>query len=550
MELSKNQLIENLEHTKNYLAQKVDIEPNYNNLIQTLNSTIETLQIPIKPVVKFVSSSVNLVTKLKEQSEGNKVLRSLYEFQAISPIQQLNQIVKNCDVICLIYNSKHNIVEHHQKLIELAQQHNISLILLVIQPKSDRFYLHLSDWLTAQNYAQVNKLLLAWENFGNLENFQDRNSYQQLLIQLSSTVKVKSEARIFKEIIPQIKEFFYTEITNNEQVITKIKTTPSSTKSLFEYQQKNQQVFNKIKQEIQQFSRITKQIIQQSRNDYLNPFMLDSWMFNLQEVIQSSQVKITSEMKETYAYLTVENDKNTEYLHSYILSIYQQKVIDTLASQWSKINYAYGEGGLQALVEKINTELETFSPLYLSKIEIPKLTLITESKPSLDLAQIIDEHCLKKHSRIPFEYNYTQSNWFRLLISGLIGLGIYLITKLYLGTGKYIGFFILIFQIINLLTGQNIKKIKIKQHQKELKRIVDNKYQNLIRIIVEKSIQTLINSLEAQIQLYQQQINAIEFPNKSEKDQIIINQHKFRINNLQQDQEKILVWFDEQTISR
>lgn len=543
MSLNYSKLIKNLEQSTNYLTQKVGTEPSYSYLIKKLNSTIETLQTPIKPIVKFVSPSVNLANKFKEQSEVNKKLRSLYDFQAISPIQQLNKIIKNCDVICLIYNSRHNIQRHHQKLIELAQQDNISLILLVIQPKLDHPYTHLSHWLAAQNYSQVNQLLLAWNNFGNLENFQDRDIYQQSLIQLLTTAKVKSEARIIEKIVSQIQLFFYTEIT----VTKETKNTFCHTEISAKEHQINQQLINKTKQEIQQYVRNTKQVIQQLKNDYLNPFIPDSWIFIIQEIIQLSQVKVTSENKNSYAELTIQTDNNVEDLYSYIIKLYQEKVIDTLEDQWSKINYVYEEGGLQALIAKINAELETFSLLYPSKTETLKHTLITETQPSLDLIEIIDIHCLKKQTRILFDYNYTQSSWFRLLIAGSIGLGIYLVTKLYLGTGKYIGFFILIFQIINLLTGQNLRKLKIKQHQKELKRIVDNKYQNLIRIIVDKLIQTLIDSLESQTQLYQQQIEAIVtgFPTKSKTNPTITNQQQVRINNLQQDQEKILALFEQ-----
>jgi hypothetical protein len=527
MELSKSRLIENLEKTQKYLAQKVAIQPSYACLIQTLDSTIETLKESIKPVVKFVSPSVRLASKLKEQSEENKILRSLYNFQAVSPIKQLYEIVKNCDVICLVYNSRHNIQKHHQKLIELAQQNNISLILLVIQTKIDYPYTHLSNWLTAQNYSQVNQLLLGWDNFGNLEDLHYQDSYQQLLIQLHTTVTVQSQERIIKEIIPQIKHFFYIEITNTQQN----KNNLSQIVNTVEYQQ----VIKKNKQEIKQYIQNTKQTIQQSKSDYLNPFRSDTWMYQIQEIIQSSQVQITTENGKPYVELIVKNNKNTEYLHSYILSLYQQKIIDTLVFQWSNINYVYEEGGLQVLINKINAELETVISPDLSQIEIPKFTLITELKPNLDLTTIIDNHCLRGHTRIPFDYNFTQSSWFRFLISCLIGLGIYLVTKLYFGTGKYIGFFILIFQIINLLTGQSIKKTKIKQHQKELKRLVDNKYQNLIRIIVDKLTQTLINYLESVSQLYQQQIEKIitnELQPKPETTQTT--------NNLQQDKEKIL----------
>ncbi|MGL4881563.1 MAG: hypothetical protein ACRC8K_10910, partial [Waterburya sp.] len=256
MSLNYSQLIKKLERSKNYLTEKLATEPSYSYLIKTLNSTIETLQTPIKPIVKFVSPSVNLANKLKEQSEANKNLRSLYNFQAISPIQQLDKIIQNCDVICLIYNSRHNIQGHHQKLIELAQQDNISLFLLVIQPKIDYPYAHLSDWLAAQNYSQVNQLLLAWDNFGNLEDFQNRDIYQQLLIQLLKTVKVKSEARIIEKIVPQIKLFFDTEITGTKQT----KNTCSHLEISAKEHQITQQLINKSKQEIQQYVKNTKQV--------------------------------------------------------------------------------------------------------------------------------------------------------------------------------------------------------------------------------------------------------------------------------------------------
>ena len=164
----------------------------------------------------------------------------------------------------------------------------------------------------------------------------------------------------------------------------------------------------------------------------------------------------------------------------------------------------------------------------------------------MDLAKFIDSSCLKTNSRILFDYSFTQSSWFRLLISVLVGTGIYLITKLFFGTGKFIGFVILIFQAINLLIGQDIRTIKLKQHKNELKRTVEIKYQNLIRLLVDKVIQTLIISLEQENQLYQQQIDAIATRINAQLKciQQTINHHKTRINNLKQDQTQILSWFD------
>ena len=111
---------------------------------------------------------------------------------------------------------------------------------------------------------------------------------------------------------------------------------------------------------------------------------------------------------------------------------------------------------------------------------------------------------------------------------------------------RKIGFFILIFQLINLLTGQNIKQLKLRQHQKELKRTVDNKYQVLLRLIVEQLSQTLINDLESHIQLYQQQIDTLanQLQGQSEDNQTKINQYKSNINNLLEAQAQILNWLN------
>ncbi len=586
MESSNSKLICNLEKSINYLSQKVATEPSYSDLIKTLNSAIDTLKKVKKPIAKIISPSATLATKLKEKNEANQKLRldtvqdrrlaegyaescgcyptkmglapqtrlalpprgarSLYDFEVIFPLKQPYKIVNNCDVICLVYNSRQNILEAHQRLIKLADKKNISLILVVKQEKIKTPYASLSEWLTAQDCSQINNLLLPLDDFIDLDNPQNIDIYQQYLIQLLTTVKVKREVQVTKEIITKIKRFFKTETTDAWQLIKQIKDTYFQGESISRYQQKNRQVFNLIAKEKQQLLRQIKQFISHSRNDYLNPFIIDSWIFTIQQIIYNSQIKLVKETEETYLYLTVENFNNTEYIHSYILSLCQQKINDALAAQWSKINYVYAGGGLQTLVNKINTELETISPLYTSEIDLSVITLASKKYPTLDLGQIIDPYCLKINSRIIFDYNYVQSSWFRLLISVLVGIGIYLITKLYFGTGKYIGFVILIFQTINLFTGQDIKTLKIKQHKKELQRTVDNKYQNLIRLIVDKLIQTLIITLDQESQLYQQQIDGISIKVNTKLEEIkqTINQHKLRINNLKQDKEKILSWLD------
>ncbi|WP_019505989.1 hypothetical protein [Pleurocapsa sp. PCC 7319] len=544
IELSK--LINILEKSNHYLSQKVLAEPSYSKLIETLDSEIYNLKIANKPIIKIVSPCLTLATKFQAINEANQELRSLYEFQVVSPIKQLKKITIDCDVICLIYNSSQNILAAHQKLIKLANKNNISLILLVEQQEINTLYANLTDWLAAQNCSQLNQLLLPLEDFINLDDEQNIIVYQQLLFELSKPVKEKFVARIVEQSITKIQHFFATEIKNVWREIKQTKDKYLQGEPPEQYQSKIRQAFNKINRDKQQFFKCIQQNINHSRSDYLNPFISNSWIFTIQQVIQESQLKIIQEEQKKYIYLTVEYSNCTEYIHSYILGLYQQKITDALQFQWSEINFVYAGGGLEQLTKKINTELETISSLCPQEFYLMETVLTEEKQPDLDLAKFIDSSCLKTNSRILFDYSFTQSSWFRLLISVLVGTGIYLITKLFFGTGKFIGFVILIFQAINLLIGQDIRKMKLKQHKNELKRTVENKYQNLIRLLVDKVIQTLIIFLEQENQLYQQQIDAIANMANTKLEEIkqTINQYQSRINNLNQDRAQILSWFD------
>lgn len=539
MELKHSKLISNLEKSTNYLSQKVATEPRYSDLIETLNLAIDRLKTADKPVIKIVSPSGALAKKILNVSEVDSQLRSLYEFEVVSPIKNLQQIINNCDIICLIYNSQHQIIKHHQKLIELAEENDISLVVLVEQDKLHSPHMILVDWLISQNCVHLNQISLVLDDFIELNNYQHVALYKQFLIQQSTIIKLKFAARINKEIVAQIEGFFKKEITDTWQKIKQIKNKYLSNELVHDYQQKIRQYFIKINKKQQQLFREIKQIINHSKIDYLNPYLPNSWIFSIQQLIQKSQIKVNQENKETFVYLTV---NHAEYIHDYILDFCQDKITESLQFQWRKINYDYADGGIQALVNKINTELETITPLYISEIDLPEITFIPADYPRLDLEQIIDRYCLKINSRITFDYDYTQSSWFRLFISVLVGAGIYLTTKLYFGTGKYIGFVILIFQTINLITGQNIKTLKLKQHKKELQRTIDNKYQSLVRIIVDKLSQILIATIEQESQKYQNKIDAIAMSAQTKLDEIkqTINDNKSRIDKLKQDQEHIL----------
>ena len=533
-----NELVSLLERTNTFLADQLEAEPTYSELIETLDLLAERLGDNFKPTVKIVSPSRVLATKLQQQNEANELLRSLYKFEVVSPISQIRQIVCHCDVICLLYDSTHKILPHHQKLIELALAAEIPVFLLVHQSKSDSG--GYTDWLTAQDYS-VNDVELAFLHFIDLDDRQ-QVSYQRSLADFLPTVRDSYPARIRQAAKQEIERFFRQQIAHGWQEINQIKSQYLEDKQLSTYQQQFRQKINNNNQFRQQTTRDIKQAINHTKADLVNPFSVDNLIFELQQIIVSARVKTIKKSEHIYLYLILDDLPDTPLFHDYIWDLCQQKAAEILEQEWSKIIHVYGSGGLQALLARTNRDLSDISSL----LDNTKSASTILFQPTLDLTTIVDDRALEFNSRIIFDYSYLQSSWFRLLISVFIGLGIYLFTLIFFGEGRYFGFLIIIFQIINLITGQNIKKAKLKQHTKELKRLVDQKYQSLVRIIINQIAQTLISIADCQIQQDREQWSEAIAVAQAKLDELkqTSDRHKSRIDCLQQMRSTIQSWFD------
>ncbi|MCC0177510.1 hypothetical protein I4641_11025 [Waterburya agarophytonicola K14] len=544
-----DELIDNLVKSKNYLDRQVEFKTNYPNLIDTFNSRIEILQQNNKPTIKIVSSSANLedILRIKAKAKAKAKLRSLYSFEVVCPINNIYKIADNCSAIFLFYLSDQKITPHHQKLIDLATKRNISLFILVKQEQSENGTKTLAKWIESQEYKQIYRLSFPFDDFFDLNSSQHIDLYLQFLINLAVEINRKFVCQHSQDIVAKVEQFFSKEKKSNWQNIKQLKEDYLQGKEINDYRQFIiNKTFNKINQQQQQKILYLKQKINQSRSNYLNLFIPDSWLFEIQQLIDSSQIELVKEANGTYLYLTINNSEKTKYIHDYILEAYQYKITQALAFQWSKINHVYGEGGLNTFIDRTKAKLSEINLLQSSAIELLKIDTDTELVPQLNITDVIDPYCLQLNSRILFDYNYIQGSWLKLLIFVCVGTIIYLISKLYFGTGIYIGFFILIFQLTNILTGQNIKTLKLKQHQKDLQRTVNNRYQNLVRLIVDHLINTLIISLDRKNQAYQHKIDAISDLAHQELDRIKqdIDRLQVKQNRLEQDRIKIKSWFD------
>ena len=527
----RSYLIARIERVNSYLATGSE----FDELIENLKLKGDRLN-TAKPVVEIVSPSPPLANNFKQKNLANSQLRSLYKFQVTTSVNKIQQIIQHCDLICFIYYFKHKISKQHQQLIELARQKNIGLILLVRQPNENVRDASLSGWLEAQDCSLDEVLLL--DSFIDL-NQQDID-YQQLLWQSQASIENRFIARQVQNLKTIIEDFFYYKIASVRQEKF---FDPSSDKPPHYYRQQLEQILNSTRQEKQQFLTKTKQNINYLKFDLLNPFITESLMFTVRQIIDRATIKVVREAEVTYLYLAVDNSVRARYIHDYVIELCQQRTKEIIAVQWSQINQVYSEGGLHYLISKIDEELKNITNLV---VENNFLLLPNRQPPNFNLAEFIDIDCLKANSRIVFDYNFTHSSWFRLLISVLVGLGIYFVTWIFLGSGKYIGFAIIIFQIVNLITGQNPKKARLKQHSKELKQLVNRQYQTLVRLVVDKLVQTLNTALERETELYWNKLDtAIAAAKvKLERSSSAIAKNKAKIDELQQQKAKVLSWLD------
>ncbi|GAB4540873.1 MAG: hypothetical protein Tsb0014_32400 [Pleurocapsa sp.] len=529
--------IEIIDKIKRYLADRAEREPDYNNLIQEINAILSASK-KQKIQIKIVSRSPALAEKLYQLSIAEESLRSLVDFQTVSPIKNIRQLIQNCDIACFIYDFSQGISDFEKSVIEKLTTAQIIPSIIVKSNASDTVnQFDLNNWLNQQKCPQLNNFLLPLTHFFNPYIPNHVDLYRQFIYQLSVDEATKLKDRIVRQVKPKIERYFALARKSIWQDINEKQSFFLPKENINSLQRKLNLTFQKIHRDQQQIFRNLKQYIHHSKGDLLNPFSPESLMCVVQQSIQKAEVEQIKNTKEIKLCLIINQKTNLETIPNYIFNICQEKINDYIEDRWFKINYTYEAGGLNQFIATIKTELEIISQLYPQEIIFP-----LPEPPIFQMNDIVCLETLTSNSEITFDYHFTQSSWFKLFVSLLIGLLIYLFTAIFLGGGRYFGFVILIYQFINLSTGQDVKNIKLKQQTKELKRILDSKYQALVRFCIERAVQDLVAALERENQKYQQQINQISLTVNQKLTQIQqdIAQQKTRIDNLKQDQAEII----------
>ena len=523
-----------LQKIKKYLAYKIGQDKEHKLLLQDLDELMtEALDYQLK--VTIIGRQEDALGKVKSSSQSSELLDSYSEFQIITFPYNLNRLLNNCDLVFLVVDSSKKIIPIEKKLVIKSQEINIPLIIRDFNQSQSQ----IQSWLEHPNLSAINYFTFPEETCDcdcDCDSDCDQShllshskSYDNFLkIFLADTIFPKEA--IFEENIKKlINKYFMRRKTKYWEEIKQHKQDYLSGENHPQVQEKIRQLPFKIQKILQYNFKVIRQTLQDAKQELINPFVSTSFAYNVQKVISDSTVIQCRENKKRYLNLVVVQGQHRQTLHRYVLELYQQRVDLWIEEQWKFLDQELKI--FNELQDKSDRELEIINDLSDMELKLERF-----APPVFDLSKYICPAAVSEISRTIFDYHYSQSAWFRIIIAIAVGAVFFFLTD------RLFGFIFLIVQIVNLLTGQSPKFLKLKQQTKELKRISDNKYQNLVKFVADKLVQDINVFLDQQCQLYQDQVNSyIQESNRNLvkiKQKIILNQNK--ISELNQDQEHIM----------
>lgn len=514
-----------LEKSKKYLSHKLGQDEDHSCLIKDLDSLIaEAANYHIRATI--VGRRVDLIEQVQLATQACEALNPGSKFKTVTFPCNLDRLLRNCDVVFFAIDSSKQDIPVEKKLIIKSQQVNIPLIVIDFNQSPN----DIQSWLDNRNLSTSNYFNFTHPYPKNTQelliiyNQQYNNFLKPLRKKILLRIEVAWEERTMKIIdkyFMRCKAKYWEEVKQQKQTYLSGETPP-------QFQEKLRQLPHKLNKILQFKFKNIKQRFSEAKHELINPFDSTSFVYDMQQVIRESTVIEAREQKIRYLNLVVIKESHRQTIHSHILELYQRKIDLWIEQQWEFLEQELNL--FSQLIAKSDRELKILDQLSAKNIKLHPIP-----KPVFDINKYICPTALSEINRTVFDYHYTQSSWFRLVIAIAVSCGFFLLTD------RLFGFIVLIIQIINLLTGQNSKSLKLKQQTKDLKKYVDNKYQNLVKFIADKLIQDIHRFLDDEHQLYQEKVHAyIQDSQKNLmkiKQKITLNQNK--ISELNKDQENL-----------
>ena len=491
-----------------YLSKRNNSSSDYRQLIRELSAFKREIA-KHKVKVAVVSRSQTLNSSVKDCIVNNWQKKCSVTQLSLSVTAR--KIVSNYDIALLTVENINSLLTEEEQLIQKLISEQLSLAIVVVHDKLQQ--------------KEILSLEEKYQNKLNVFSLKENNLANSNSFFVSSSKKINSwqKLKLKRKAIQKIDRYFEKAKQKTWQQIKQDKDRYLSSKNPEQIQQIVDRLPHRCSRISQNYLKIFKQNNNQNKLSIVNPFLSDSLMHRVQNAVQDAEVIIQQTQQKTYLKLVYKQKNRVVAFHTYIIDICYRSLADWLDTEWQKISFQHHNGGLYQLQQQLQLELQP-----LNNLSQHTTLLLPDVKPQLRIENYVCLSALETNSRIDFDYHYTQSTWFRILIAIFVGASIYLLTQ------RLFGFILLLVQIINLLTGQDNKSVRLRQQTKEIKRIVDGKYQFLVRFLTDKMIQDIAIALDEIDRDYQEQIDIIiaTTNQKLQETKQKINGNKERIETL------------------
>ncbi|MBR8826357.1 MAG: FHA domain-containing protein [Gomphosphaeria aponina SAG 52.96 = DSM 107014] len=411
-------------------------------------------------------------------------------------------LLKNCDVLILVYQPTKTINFNEIELIKVAIKAKKQHIIIVVDgernprtPEAQANITALQSWVQSNNRNKVISLVFA----SLVENNPNLREYTQLLEEIFKAVNAKYFQELSHEINQKIDWGF-----NQIKVYLKNKIkTASQGMSESELQTETSYVFKEIAQDKENIFRQFKQEINKSRVGFLLPWKPHSLGSKLEKFISQLKTNQGEDEENVYLYLYVEGTEESESIHQRLVALLKPDFVQWMGEEWEKICNFYAVGGLNGFWMRSKSALHevipNFSPQDFS-CEPGKI-------PPFNLETLLDVSVLTE------ENQDLGDEWF-----SLVSQGIYCVNK------------------------QDVDTLNIEETTENLRTTLLNKYQSLVKIVTEKLFQVLMGGLEQEKLRINQTLAAIASATGKQIDQLQSKNQQLSdvLTSLEADQVEVL----------
>jgi hypothetical protein len=322
-------------------------------------------------------------------SASEKAPELLFEGIGSEQLDEFQQQLEICDVLCLVVSSAQPFSPEEQRFIEIATQVPLARCFVVMDtPRTGSEWqaenlgnaATIASWLKSQRLDQSIELVsLALELFAPERQSgtmldpgaqPDLVEFCQILNNLATNGK--AEEQLIKRLTVQLLR----QIARIEQAIGVQETAMTraiaqseqelSSGGQSDLKEQIRKAVRKANEEREKFFRQVKIDLNQSRNDILDKHRRNSILNKIQEFTASLYPVVTKHGGHTYLQLVLPNESGTNGVNSALTHLCRSELIQWGHEEWWKIGTSYADGGFNAMLQRLYSALNIVPSLRLN----------------------------------------------------------------------------------------------------------------------------------------------------------------------------------------